>query len=134
MLDEANTGSDNWKELDGILAWSPDSQWIAYRKKYDDGGSTRYNALFIVNIATKATYQLTTGYDDYNPFWSPAGNQILFHDRQDSSYSSRDDDIKLGATNNQGDILILNLIGDYGSSVPSLPWHMFLPAIQSNNK
>ncbi len=106
IIDQANTGGDNWIGLDGILAWSPDSKWIAYRKYNYDGVSTYYNAIFIVNIATKATYQLTTGYDDYNPFWSPAGSQILFHDTQENSNSSRDDDDALGqGTNNQGDLL-----------------------------
>jgi Tol biopolymer transport system component len=130
LLDET-TG--NWTlDYYGPISWNPDSKWLAYTKYFNDSVNPTYKAIFIINIATKTAYQLTTDYYDYVPFWSPAGNQILF---QDSSSSSRDDSDVLGfGTNNQADMLIINLIGDYGSSVQSFPWPMFMPAVQNGSK
>ena len=127
LLDET-TG--NWTlDYYGPLSWSPDSKWLAYRKNFNDSVNPAYNAIFIINVATKTAYQLTTDYYDYVPFWSPAGNQILFQDSPSSP--SRDDSPVLGGTNNQADILIINLIGNYGGS---FPWPMFMPAVQSGSK
>lgn len=127
-LDKSLSG-DNWT-LDpyGPISWSPDSKWIAYRK---DSSTPTYRAIFIVNVTTEEKFQLTKDFYDYAPLWSPAGNQILI---VDNSYnSSRDDSDDLGeGTNNDADMLILNLIGEYGGA--QFPWHMFLPAVQNNGK
>ncbi len=62
--------------LYGPFSWSPDSQWITYIKQ---GGGDK--AIFIVNVEDPGQKtQLTTGYTDNTPIWSPAGGHILFAD------------------------------------------------------
>ncbi len=128
----------SWSYPYGPVSWSPDSNWLAYIKEWYDGVSTYTYTLNMVNVNTKAKHQLTQGYYDYAPFWSPTGSQILFSDSR--YYASRDDSDLLGAgTNNGGDLLLINLIGDYGPPEPPppvkhFPWPMYLPAIEKAGK
>lgn len=130
-LDMANnTVTTGWNRILTPVSWSPDSTWLAYGKHYY-GGSPDYKSIFIVNTeeAGGAPAQLTTGYNDYFPFWAPNGSQIAFQ----SEYMnvSREDDCASGCTD-RGDILLLNLTNNYGSSIP-FPWPMVMPAIQKKN-
>lgn len=124
-----------WLGINGPPSWSPDANWLAYIKLWYDDVNYTYT-LNMANVNTLAKHQLTQGYGDYAPFWSPKGNQILFADS--SNYSSRDanDAFGPGTGNNGGDLLLINLTGDYGGVVPvhHFPWPMFLPAIEKAGK
>ncbi len=62
--------------LYGPFSWSPDSQWLTYVKQ-----SSVDKAIFIINVDVPTQKaQLTSGYADNTPIWSPAGNRILFAD------------------------------------------------------
>lgn len=129
--DDYNIGSNKIQEAPAT--WSPDSMWVAYHKSYTGAGAPAdpsYSGIYIVNVedAVPSPNQLTTGYYDYFPIWAPTGTQLVF---QSGRYQiSREDET--GGTD-PGDILIVNLKGNYGGAKP-FPWHMFLPAIQSANK
>jgi Tol biopolymer transport system component len=130
-VDEFTSGAmPGWSYLEGFISWSPDANWLAYIKRWYDGNYTY--TLNMVNVNSLTKHQLTAGYSDYAPFWSPTGSQILFSDSR--YYSSRDDSDLLGVgTNNGGDLLLINLIGEY-SGTQAFPWPMFLPAIQEGGK
>ncbi len=137
-LDTVASNTDpGWRSMDKKASWSPNSKWVAYTKYfYSSATTTEYYSIFIVNVedTVPAPSQLTTGFDDRYPIWSPNGSQILFQysgyylsREQDPCYPSCDPD--------PGDILIINLADNYGSSVPlSFPWTMFLPSITNNGK
>ena len=62
--------------INAPLSWSPDSRYLAYQVS---GSSDK--ALHIINVETPTDkIQLTTGYADNTPIWSPAGDRILFSD------------------------------------------------------
>ncbi|MFZ5799680.1 MAG: hypothetical protein ACOY3O_14860 [Thermodesulfobacteriota bacterium] len=127
-VDEAIAGGGSWQYIHGPLSWSPDGRWLAYAKSWTD---STY-ALHMTKVDTLQTHQLTQGYSDFAPFWSPTGSQILFSDSR--YYASRDDSDAVGVgTNNGGDLLLINLIGEYGAT-KAFPWPMFLPAIQEGGK
>lgn len=68
-----------WSSLSGSVSWSPDSTMVSYSKLYSDTTSSR--VLMIADISkSNAPIQLTTGYVDSIPYWSPRGNQIVFQD------------------------------------------------------
>ncbi len=120
-LDNVSTETTGWQVIRGPLSWSPDSKWIVYLKRYVD--TVNFGALFAVNVddETIPPYQLTTGYYDFHPSWSPDGRKILFQDYSDyTSYGGTRD----GAWS--GDILLLNLERDFFGR---FPWALFLPAI-----
>jgi len=74
-LDSAVSPSSEWQTISTPLSWSPDSQWLTYGKQ------GLHRSLFIVNTADPSDKsQLTENYDDNTPFWSPAGDRILFMD------------------------------------------------------
>lgn len=53
--------------------WSPDSQWIAYAKQLD----SHFKAIFVYNIATNKSYQITDGMADViSPVWDESGDYI----------------------------------------------------------
>jgi tricorn protease len=53
--------------------WSPDSQWIAYAKQLD----SHFKAIFVYNIATSKTIQITDGIADaISPVWDASGAYI----------------------------------------------------------
>ncbi|MBN2283099.1 MAG: PD40 domain-containing protein [Deltaproteobacteria bacterium] len=79
---------EDWVGVCGPTSWSPDSQWITFKRSdtldHGDGGE-----ISIINIDTLEIIPLTTGYDDYRMWWSPNSevNQILFRDVDDWGYS-----------------------------------------------
>jgi Tol biopolymer transport system component len=110
-------------------SWSPDSKWLTYHKSYTGSGTPAdpsYNAIFIINSEEDIPVpsQLTTGYHDLFPIWSPGGSQIVF---QSGYYELSREDDTCSPCIDQGDILILNLIEKYG--LPPFQWPMFMPAI-----
>lgn len=133
-LDTANDSlTTGWTDLILPASWSPDSNWLAYAKEYT--GTVNYKAIFIVNTeaTVPAPSQLTTGYNDIFPLWAPNGSQLLFQSRY--LQLSREDDTCSPSCTDRGDILLLNLIGDYGNNVTSsFSWPMFMPAIQKNGQ
>lgn len=133
-LDMANDNMTvGWSELIAPASWSPDSIWLAYSKKWAD--TVSYKAILIVNTedTTPTPSKLTTGFNDFFPIWAPNGSQLLFQ----SGYFqlSREDDTCSPSCTDRGDILLLNLIGDYGGgTTSSFPWPMFMPSIQKNGQ
>ncbi|MBU0961598.1 MAG: hypothetical protein KKH60_08705 [Proteobacteria bacterium] len=133
-LDTANSNMTvGWSELIAPASWSPDSIWLAYSKKWAD--TVSYKGIFIINTedTTPTSAQLTTGFNDFFPIWAPDGSQLLF---QSGYYQlSREDDTCSPSCTDRGDILLLNLIGDYGNNTTSsFPWPMFIPSIQKNGQ
>jgi TolB protein len=60
--------------LDGMHSWSPDSSQLVYVS--DAGG--KFNNTYTVNVADGAVTRLTThDVNDYAPFWSVDGRQVL---------------------------------------------------------
>ena len=58
------------------VTWSPDSNWFAYSK---GGDSAATNALFVYNVSTNKTSQLTSGYySDNSPAFSADGKHLFF--------------------------------------------------------
>ncbi|MEE4242925.1 MAG: hypothetical protein V2I36_15790 [Desulfopila sp.] len=125
--------ADGWDYLYPPFSWSPDSQWVAYSKRYDFSVGTDYNALFIARVdGSQSPAQLTGSYNDFAPFWNPGGDKILFQTRQgQGSYASRDSSC---SPNCESQIMLLNLTDNYGGSgsSSSFPWPMFLPSIVNN--
>ena len=67
-------------DFDGVCgptSWSPDSEWIAFKKRH----ASDNRSIFIINIETLETIQLTENYYDLRHWWSPDGSRILFKDR-----------------------------------------------------
>ncbi|HBI15425.1 MAG TPA: hypothetical protein DDY20_07930 [Desulfobulbaceae bacterium] len=136
-VDAFSYSAPGWTNHNGPLSWSPDSNWLAYTKRWYNGPPdyTDYYTIHMANVNTLVKHQLTQDYSDYAPFWSPTGGQILFADS--SNYSSRDanDAFGTGTGNNGGDLLLINLIGEYAPpTVTRFPWPMFLPAIEKAGK
>ena len=119
-LDSATTSVPGWQHISGPLSWSPDGKWIAYWKTFSGPGAFR--AICIApSDGSSPPVQLTTGYNDFKPFWSPDGSRILFVDS--ASSTSRDG-------NGYSDLLLLKMRGSYGK----FPWPMFLPAITNGRR
>ncbi|MDH3328430.1 MAG: hypothetical protein OEM01_04290 [Desulfobulbaceae bacterium] len=123
-LDAAADNAD-WNDLSTFASWNPDSSWIAYRKQLQ---ATGYYSIFIVNVSNNDIHQLTKDYKDGRPYWSPDGSMILFKDSNNSDESREDSG---NDSSNVEDLLILHFTP---GALSNFPWHMFLPAIQSNNK
>lgn len=92
----------SWEESPGEIAWAPDAKSIVFvarepgKKEYPNKDvrvitHLRYKAngvgftdprprhLFVIDLASRATNQLTTGdWDDLSPAWSPDGAKIAF--------------------------------------------------------
>ncbi len=118
-----------WSNIYPPFSWSPDSKWIAYSKRYSNTGSTISNAIFIVYAdGSGSPVQLTQDYYDITPFWGPHGSQISF--ASEDNKTSRESGCSPTC---QGQILLMNLIGDFGNSVP-FSWLMFSPAMQGKQQ
>jgi len=101
-------GSGDWDTVCAPKSWSPDSQWIAFKKYVEveaESGTAQYvpesdySSIFIININdSEDIRQLTDGYLDLRLWWSPDGGKILFKDDE----NSRDEDCDT-------DLLLINL-------------------------
>jgi len=70
-------GNDPWmvpsRTLDPV--WSPDSKWIAYASRL----RSLYHAIFVSNVETGATKQITDGLADaVSPAWDASGKYLWF--------------------------------------------------------
>ena len=64
--------------LEGAMSWSPDGQKLVYSNYDQYGPYFNYNDLYLYDLATKRTEQLTRGARAYNPVFTPDGQTILF--------------------------------------------------------
>ena len=70
-------GGDEWMVPERSLnpVWSPDSRWIAYAKRLP----SLYRAIFVYNVESGATTQLTDGLADATwPAWDASGKYLWF--------------------------------------------------------
>ncbi|MCG6956028.1 MAG: PDZ domain-containing protein [Gemmatimonadetes bacterium] len=69
-------GNYTWPNRDMYPSWSPDSKWISYTKRLE---RSQFHAVFVYNVATGATHQLTDGLSDViAPVWDRSGKYMLF--------------------------------------------------------
>ena len=70
-------GSDPWMVPQRTLnpTWSPDSKWVAYSSHL----RSMYKAIFVSNVETGETKQVTDGLADCTwPVWDPSGKYLWF--------------------------------------------------------
>lgn len=70
-------GSDPWMVPTRTLnpAWSPDSKWVAYASRL----KSLYHAIFVANVETGETKQITDGLaDSVSPAWDANGKYLWF--------------------------------------------------------
>jgi Tol biopolymer transport system component len=94
-----------WSKIQGPTSWAPDSITLAYVAEQGDGEGDfeplavepvddgdegedeeppyPQQALFIVDTDSLEKTQLTEGYQDTRPWWSPDGGKILFKENND---------------------------------------------------
>jgi tricorn protease len=64
------------------LSWSPDSSWLAYTR----GSDNRYAALWLRNVATGQSHQVTSGrFQDSGPVFDRKGDFLFFVSARDFS-------------------------------------------------
>jgi tricorn protease len=69
-------GNYTWPDRDMYPSWSPDSKWISYTKRLE---GSQFHAVFVYDVATGATHQLTDGLSDaISPTWDRSGKYMLF--------------------------------------------------------
>lgn len=62
-------------------SWSPDGQWIVFEMDNALPDDRQQGSIWKVRADGSSLTQLTSGYDDRQPNWSPAGDRILFQRR-----------------------------------------------------
>ncbi len=70
-------GSDPWMDPTRTLdpVWSPDSKWVAYASRL----RSMYHAIFVSNVETGETKQVTDGLADaVSPAWDASGKYLWF--------------------------------------------------------
>jgi len=70
--------------------WSPDSRWLAYSQKMEDG----QGAIMIYDVVNDKKHQITGGYyNDFQPVFDPEGKYLYFYSNRRFSpvYSDMDD-------------------------------------------
>ena len=100
--------------FEGPLSWSPNSRWLAFTKLVP---SSAEKNIWAYDTREQEFHQLTDGYRDSFPFWSPDGAAIAFEDSGDST-TSRDQDHDSG---NYEDVLIIEMLGPGFSSKDIVP-------------
>ena len=81
-------GNDPWMVPERTLnpVWSPDSKWVAYSSRL----KSLYHAIFIANVETGQTKQLTDGLADAVwPAWDASGKYLWFLASTDFGLSSQ---------------------------------------------
>jgi len=76
-VDEKQSHQIDASKVDGIsdLAWSPDSQWLAYVRAADN----TYPQIWIHSVKTGKSTEVTTDrVNSYSPVWSPDGKWLYF--------------------------------------------------------
>src|SRR3954453_4364474 len=116
-------------------AWSPDGTRLAFAAKVDDAtgvAGTTHTAIFVWNVRTGATTQVTTPptgqivvepapghghqWSDYAPAWSPDGKSIAYvrwlgADEHDGQYGNRGANIRLTSVSGGGSTDLTNYHG-----------------------
>ncbi|MDX2139178.1 MAG: hypothetical protein SF123_13910 [Chloroflexota bacterium] len=88
------------------LAWSPDSQTIAFVVNGDMVESDQTSEIYLVNADGEDLRQLThSGNVTLNPHWSPDGEQIVFYGYEPGAFASD------APPNNRTDIFIMDADG-----------------------
>ncbi len=76
--------ADEW-ESQPQIRWSPDSSWLAYNKT----GENQQRSLWLYNLNTSSTHQITSGmFDDNSPAFDRAGNYLFFTSNRNHSAPS----------------------------------------------
>src|SRR5205807_6495170 len=80
-------GNDPWMVPQRTLnpVWSPDSKWVAYSSRL----RSMYHAIFVSNVETGETTQVTDGLADAVwPAWDANGKFLWFLDRKSTRLNS----------------------------------------------
>jgi len=83
----ADIGGDEWMVPERSLnpTWSPDSRWLAYAKRLP----SLYRAIFVYDVQTGATHQVTDGLADATwPAWDASGKYLWFFASTDLALGS----------------------------------------------
>lgn len=64
--------------LDGRLAWSPDSKWIAFSRAKRTGRRRLIWSIWVVAAAGGKPHRLCASCNGFDPVWSPNGRLIVF--------------------------------------------------------
>ncbi len=81
-------GRDPWMVPERTLnaTWSPDSKWVAYASRLN----TLYRAIFVSNVETGETTQITDGLSDATwPVWDASGKYLWFFASTDFGLASQ---------------------------------------------
>jgi tricorn protease len=81
-------GSDPWMVPSRTLnpVWSPDSKWVAYASRL----RSLYHAVFVSNVETGATHQVTDAMaDSVSPAWDASGKYLWFLASRDFGLASQ---------------------------------------------
>ena len=72
------------------ISWSPDSRWIAFTQRLENAN----NAVFLYDVESKKSYQVTSGFfEDNNPVFSADGQYLFYMTNRSltATYSDMDD-------------------------------------------
>ncbi len=97
------------------LSWSPDSQWIAYRRDLEN----QLHAIFFYSLATHTSTQITDGMSDAaHPVFDPSGKYVYFMASTNNGPSDAGIDLSSldRATNSSAYVIVL--ARDGASPVP----------------
>jgi tricorn protease len=102
-------------ELNPQIAWSPDSQWIAYARDLE----SQIHAVFLYSLTTHAATQLTDGMSDAGfPVFDPSGKYLYFLASTDSGPSAAGIDLSSLDRATSSSVYVAVLARDGASPVP----------------
>ena len=102
-------------ELNPQIAWSPDSQWIAYARDLE----SQIHAVFLYSLAAHAATQLTDGMSDAGfPVFDPSGKYLYFLASTDSGPSAAGIDLSSLDRATSSSVYVAVLARDGASPVP----------------